>query len=89
MSGFGSPEWAPIGPSSVPGEKRFQGIAVSRGFADAPVRRCIVSPFVSRGTPCASPDAEIETFRAAFASLQRKLQRLEEDSRERLGQEKA
>ncbi|MDR1873973.1 MAG: phosphoenolpyruvate--protein phosphotransferase, partial [Synergistaceae bacterium] len=40
-------------------------------------------------TPCASPDAEIETFRAAFASLQRKLQRLEEDSRERLGQEKA
>ena len=70
-------------------EKRFQGIAISHGFAIAPVRKYVVSPFEAQGSRSVSPDAEAERFKKAFAAVLKKLRRLEEESRSRLGQEKA
>ncbi len=75
--------------SPVTEEKRFQGVAISQGYAIAPVRRYVVSPFQAKGGTPSSAEKETEKFKKAFASVLKKLRQLEEDSRERLGKEKA
>jgi phosphotransferase system enzyme I (PtsI) len=70
-------------------EKRFQGVAVSGGFAIAPVRKITVSPFAPRGGEALSTDSELAIFKKAFAAVMKKLRRLEEESEKTIGKEKS
>ncbi len=78
----------------VPEERRFQGVAISHGFAIAPVRKYVVSPFQpqggqSQGGSRALPAEESAKFKKAFTAVLNNLRRLEEESEQRLGKEKA
>jgi phosphotransferase system enzyme I (PtsI) len=70
-------------------EKRFQGVAVSGGFAIAPIRKVVVSPFRPRGGEVRSVDAELANFKRAFDSVLKKLHILESEAKKRIGKEKA